>query len=776
MKDTQSLEINFLGKFSPSRVAFVGNYLPRRCGIATFTHDVYTAFARQYPQVDSFVVAVNDFDEGYEYPEEVRFDFPQESLPDYERAARFLNTKNVELVCLQHEYGIYGGRAGAHILRFMETLTMPVVTILHTVLQEPNPDQYETLRKITRLSAKVVVMSERGRVFLNEIYGVPEHKIEVIPHGIPDMSFVDPHFHKDQFDVAGRSVLLTFGLLSPNKGIEHVIRALPAVVAQHPELVYLVVGATHPNLVRERGEEYRESLVKLAQDLGVSEHVRFHNKFLADHELLDYIGAADVYITPYLNPAQITSGTLAYCFGNGKAVISTPYWHAEELLADDRGVLVPFADAPAIAEALNDLLDNDTKRHAMRKRAYLLGRDMVWAKVIERYQQTFAEARRVRLQSHLRSALVRKQVGNDLYEFPTLKLDHLFRLTDDTGITQHARFTLPHYEEGYCTDDNARALILTTWLESTDLVLETRLSWLTDTFATFLNYAYSPEEKRFRNFMAYSGAWLEAYGSDDSHGRALWALGTLVSRTRRADLRQWAVELFEQNLPVIAGMTSPRAWAFALLGIADYLGSFGGDRKVRRIQDELVQNLLDLHRQAATEGWNWFETVLTYDNARLCQALIGSGNPEAVNVGLETLDWLRGVQTAPAGHFRPIGNDGFYEMNGERAVFDQQPLEAAAMVAACVAAWRVSDDPTWLSEARKAFNWFLGKNDLGLSLYDPHSGGCFDGLQMDRVNKNQGAESLLAWLMAYTELKVALDERSEENLALPALALRPPRS
>jgi len=772
----QPVDSDFLGKFSPSRVAFVGNYLPRRCGIATFTHDVFTAFARQYPQVDSFVVAVNDFDEGYDYPEEVRFDFPQESLPDYERAARFLNTKNVELVCLQHEYGIYGGRAGAHILRFLETLTMPVVTTLHTILQEPNPDQYETLRKITRLSAKVVVMSERGRAFLIDIYGVPEQKIEVIPHGIPEMPFVDPHFHKDQFDVAGRSVLLTYGLLSPNKGIEHVIRALPAVVAQHPELVYLVVGATHPNLVRERGEVYRESLVKLAADLGMSAHVRFHNKFVEDNELLDYIGAADLYITPYLNPAQITSGTLAFCFGNGKAVISTPYWHAEELLADDRGVLVPFADAPAIAEALNDLLDNDAKRHAMRKRAYVLGREMVWAKVIERYQQTFAEARRVRLHSHLRAALVRKQVGNEVYDFPTLKLDHLFRLTDDTGITQHARFTLPHYEEGYCTDDNARALILTTWLESTDLVLETRLSWLTDTFATFLNYGYSPEEKRFRNFMAYSGAWLEAYGSDDSHGRALWALGTLVCRTRRADLRQWAVEMFEQNLPAIAGMTSPRAWAFALLGIADYLGSFGGDRKVRRIQDELVQKLLDLHRQTATEGWNWFEPVLTYDNARLCQALLGSGNPEAVAVGLETLDWLRGVQTAPAGHFRPIGNDGFYEMNGERAVFDQQPLEATAMVAACVAAWRLSDDPAWLGEARKAFNWFLGKNDLGLSLYDTHSGGCFDGLQMDRVNQNQGAESLLAWLMAYVELKVALDERSEENLALPALALRPPRS
>ncbi|MCY7349502.1 MAG: glycosyltransferase family 4 protein [Cytophagaceae bacterium] len=763
----QTLEPDFLEKFSPNRVAFVGNYLPRHCGIATFTYDVFTSFAKEFPQVDSFVVSVNDLPEGYDYPDEVRFDFGQENLADYERAARFLNNKNVELVCLQHEYGIYGGRAGSYILRLLETLTMPVVTTLHTVLRNPNPDQYNTLRQIARLSARLVVMSERGRTFLREIYGVPDQKITVIAHGIPDMPFVDPHFYKDQFDVAGRSVLLTFGLLSPNKGIENVIRALPEVVDKHPELVYLVVGATHPNLLRERGEAYRESLIRLADELGVSDHIRFHNKFVDADELMAYIGAADVYITPYLNPAQITSGTLAYCFGSGKAVISTPYWHAEELLADGNGLLVPFGDSDAIAGALNTLLDNEPLRHAMRKRAYLLGRAMTWKRVIARYQKTFADARQERLLNSLQQALQRKpDRAESIPVFPTLKLAHLFRLTDYTGLAQHARYTLPHYEEGYCTDDNARGLILSLWLEETDLVLDARLGWLTDTFATFLNYAYSPTSRRFRNFMAYTGAWLEEAGSDDSHGRALWALGSLVSRTSRNDLRQWASELFEHSLPEILGMTSPRAWAFALLGISEYLTRFGGDRKVRRIQTELTGKLITLYQAHATPEWDWFEPILTYDNARLCQALLLSNNPEAERIGLRTFGWLQGVQSAPGGHFRPIGNDGFYEMNGQRAMFDQQPVEAAAGVAASIAAWQVTGEVTWLHEARRAFDWFLGRNDLGLSLYDAHSGGCFDGLQLDRVNQNQGAESLLAWLMAYVELKTALESAG----TLPALS------
>src|SRR4051794_15438858 len=360
-------------------IAFVGDYLPRKCGIATFTHDMYASVAGQFADAECFVVPVNDRPIGYDYPPEVRFEIDEQDLDSYLRAADFLNFANTDVVCLQHEYGIYGGPAGSHILGLLRDLRMPVVTTLHTVLREPDVDQRRVLMQLADLSARVVVMTGRAKAFLREIYGVPEVKIDLIAHGIPDTPFVDPDPYKERFGVEGRSVALTFGLLSPNKGIEHMLRAVPEVLESFPDFVYIVLGATHPGLVRDQGERYRLSLERLARELGIRKHVIFYNRFVELNELTEFIRAADVYVTPYLNPAQITSGTLAYSFGCGKAIVSTPYWHAEELLANGRGVLVPFADPRALAEEICGLLRDEPRRTAMCAQAYRLGREMIWS-------------------------------------------------------------------------------------------------------------------------------------------------------------------------------------------------------------------------------------------------------------------------------------------------------------------------------------------------------------------------------------------------------------
>jgi glycosyltransferase involved in cell wall biosynthesis len=740
-------------------VAFVGNYLPRKCGIATFTSDMHRSVAAALPPGgESFVVAVTDTPAGYDYPPEVRFEVREQVRDDYLRAAEFLNLANPDVVCLQHEYGIFGGKAGGHVLSLLRGLRVPVVTTLHTVLKNPDPDQRRVLGQICDLSARVAVMTDRGRAFLRDVYGVPDRKIDLIAHGIPDMPFVDPNFYKDQFGVEGKHVLLTFGLLSPNKGIEHVIRALPAIVKEFPDTAYVVLGATHPNLVREQGEAYREGLQKLAADLGVREHVRFFNKFVELDELTEFLGAADVYVTPYLNPAQITSGTLAYSFGCGKAVISTPYWHAEELLADGRGVIVPFADSEAVAREVIGLLRDAPRRHAMRKKAYLLGRGMIWTESARHYLESFPTPRPPRPEAAGRPPAVRVVAAGPDGGLPDLRLDHLRRMTDGTGLLQHATHTIPDYAHGYCTDDNARALLLTVLLEGLGQT-DPAADRLATTYAAFLNAAFDPVRRRFRNFLGHDRRWLEEVGSDDSHGRAVWALGAVVGRSRRPDFPAWAARLFGRALDPVLTTTSPRAWAFALLGLNEYLGRFGGDRRAAATRDQLAGRLLGLYDRTAGPGWAWFEDVLSYDNARLPQALIAAGHAagdkKALDAGLAALRWLVGVQTTPAGHHRPVGSNGWFRRGGEPARFDQQPIDAGATVSACLAAYRATDDATWLGHARRALGWFLGHNDLGLELYDPATGGCRDGLHPDRVNRNQGAESTLAFLIARAEVELA---------------------
>jgi glycosyltransferase involved in cell wall biosynthesis len=628
------------------RVAFIGNYLPRQCGIATFTTDLCESIAEEYKGTACIALPVNDTEAGYEYPLRVRFELTEKDIESYRRAADFLNINNVDMVSLQHEYGIFGGKAGSYILTLLRELRMPVVTTFHTILRDPNPDQRRVLEEIISLSDRVVVMSERGSEFLQEVHHVSPEKIDLIPHGIPDMSFVDPSFHKDLFGVEGKSVLLSFGLLSANKGIENVIAALPAILEKYPNVVYIVVGATHPHVIQNEGETYRLSLQWLAHEKGVEGNVIFYNRFVSLEELVRFISASDIYITPYLDVAQITSGTLAYTLGAGKAIISTPYWYAEEMLAEERGVLVPFGDPQALADQVIDLLGNESKRHAMRKRAYLFGRDMIWSQVARRYMQSFERAR-AEHRYYAAAEFAVKPLDKRAGELPPLKLDHLRHLTDDTGIFQHAIFTIPNYREGYTTDDNARALMVSALLEEFGIHEANELA---TRYLAFTWYAFNTETRRFRNFMDYQRNWLEESGSDDSHGRALWALGTVLGRSNSPTLQNMASRVFQLSLLAILETTSPRAWAFALIGIHEYLGRFVGDRRVSQVQEELAGRLLSLYKDNRVDGWNWFENKLTYCNAALSHAMLLSGqsipNPAMTEVGLESLGWLAKLQRA----------------------------------------------------------------------------------------------------------------------------------
>ncbi|MBN1316008.1 MAG: glycosyltransferase family 4 protein [Anaerolineales bacterium] len=738
-----------------NRIAFIGNYLPRQCGIATFTTDLCEAIASQYPQTTCIALPVNDIEAGYAYPPRVRFELAEKDVDSYRRAADFININNVDIVSLQHEYGIFGGRAGSHILVLMRELRMPIVTTLHTILQNPDPDQKRVLKNVAALSDRLVVMSKRGAEFLQKVYGVLPEKIDLIPHGIPDVPFVDPSFHKDLFGVEGKIVLLSFGLLSPNKGIENVIAALPAILARHPNVMYIILGATHPHVLQNEGETYRLSLQWLAREKGVENQAIFYNLFVSLEELVEFISAADIYITPYLDAAQITSGTLAYTLGAGKAVISTPYWYAEEMLAEGRGALVPFRNPAALADQVINLIDDESQRHAMRKRAYLFGREMIWPKVAGRYMETFKRARAER-RYFIPAGFAAKPLDKRPGELPPLKLDHLRHMTDDTGMLQHATFIVPNYHEGYCIDDNARALIVSTYLE----ILGNEAAFgLSSRYLAFILYAFNTETGRFRNFMDYQRHWLEEDGSDDSHGRSLWALGAVLGRSNTPALQSMAGWVFEQALPAILNTTSPRAWAFAIIGIQEYLQRFSGDRRASQVSEELSIRLLALYQNHHSDEWRWYEDRLTYCNAALPHALLLCGqamsNAAMIQAGLESLDWLANLQRSDTGYFVPIGSNGFYLQGGKRARFDQQPVEAQAMVSACLEAYRITVDKRWHKQARNAFEWFLGRNDLNLPLYDPTTGGCRDGLHPDSTNENQGAESTLAFLQALLELRLA---------------------
>jgi glycosyltransferase involved in cell wall biosynthesis len=751
----------------PGRIAVVGNYLPRHCGIATFTTDLCDAIHSEYGAAELLALPVNDTDEGYTYPARVRFELSEDNLASYRQAADFLNFSRIDLVCLQHEYGIFGGRAGGHILELLRRLQMPVATTLHTVLRDPNPDQRAVMEEIAALSDRIIVMSRHSAEILQEVFHVPSEKIDLIPHGIPDLPFTDPNFYKDAYGTEGKDVLLTFGLLSPNKGIENVIQALPKILSHHSNVVYMVSGATHPHILRREGDKYRVYLQNLAKGLGVESNIIFRNRFVTPREMVELIGAADIYITPYKHKAQVVSGTLAYALSAGKAIISTPYLHAIELLDDERGTLVPFDDPEAIAAKTVELLSDDTARHAMRKRAYLYARDMVWNRIAQKYMKSFERIYNERLRNP-RATFVAQNTEKTLDRLPSIKLDHLVRMTDQTGIVEHAVFVVPNYPEGYTTDDNARALIVAILLEEYGAGTPTGAADLASRYLAFLWLAFDPTTKRFRNCLSYERQWQEREGSEDSHGRALWGLGTVLGRSKNAGWRGAAGRVFELAVPAAIEFKSPRACAFTLLGLQEYLDSFPADRAALSAAEGLANRLLNSYRSYRSDDWKWFEDGLAYSNARLPQALIRAGmragDEEMVSAGLEALDWLVAIQRCEVkGHFVPIGSQGFYSMTTEKARFDQQPVEACAVVSACLQAYRATGEGRWRKAAWSAFNWFLGDNDLQIALYDPTTGGCRDGLHPDRANENQGAESTLSFLMALLELRKLEEADGTEN-------------
>ncbi len=744
-------------------VAVIGNYVPRQCGIATFTTDLVEAISIEAPDIHCWAVAMNDQPEGYAYPEKVRFEINQNKLTDYSVASEFLNISQTDIVCVQHEYGIFGGPAGSHLLKLLGELRMPVVTTLHTVLKDPARDYHEVLCTLASLSDKLVVMSRKAVGFLKEVYGVSEEKIAFIHHGIPDTPFMDPNYYKDQFGVEGRKVLLTFGLLSPSKGIETMLQALPKVAEKHPEVVCIILGATHPHILKAQGEQYRISLQQLVRKLNISDHVIFQNRFVKLNELCEYLGSADIYVTPYLEEAQITSGTLAYAMGTGKAVISTPYWYATEMLAEGRGSLVPFKNPDAMAEQIIELLDNDTARHTIRKKAYTFSREAVWKEVARKYLEAFSTVRRERARHpRPRYTYVENIKSITKFELPELKLDHLKTLTDDTGILQHATHTIPDRVHGYCTDDNARALMVAAMGQKYVLKDNKFFDSLSNQYLSFLLYAFNGETGRFRNFMNYSRQWTEDVGSEDAHGRALWGLGKSVAFFDNPGQLAMTTTLFNWALNAVEHFSSPRAIAFALVGIHAYLHKFSGDSEVRRVREIIANRLFDKFKSNAKKDWPWIENALNYANGKLPHALLLSGQwmqrSDMVDMGIKSLKWLLTLQTDD-GHFVPIGSNGWYEKGGTRARFDQQPIEANAMIEACVEAFNITRDKNWIDGAVMCFNWFLGHNDLNLLLYDAKTGGCRDGLMADGINQNEGAESTLAWLLSLMTLqKLYADE------------------
>jgi glycosyltransferase involved in cell wall biosynthesis len=735
------------------RVAFIGNSLPRRCGIATFTTHLQQAIASTGATSSTAIVAMTDEDRRYDYPPIVGLQVHDQRIEEYQQAARFLNAEQFDVVSLQHEFGIFGGEAGGHIMTLLAGLSMPVVTTLHTVLARPDPAQRRVLREIVDVSTSVIVMADKGRQLLRAEYDVPAGKIQVIPHGIPDCAFADPEAAKLRRGFGGKAVILTFGLISPNKGIEVMIEAMPLILQSRADAVYVVLGATHPNLLRSEGESYREGLKRRTRELAIEAHVVFLDQFVDQATLVDFISMCDVYVTPYLNEAQMTSGTLAYSFGLGRAVVSTPYWHARELLAEDRGVLVPFGDSAAIGAEIAALLTNDARRQDLCAVAYAHSRSMTWERVAERYLAMFERA----ITHHGKSVVQeRDEITAPADRLPPrMRLGHFMSMCDDTGIFQHAIHCVPDRSHGYCIDDNARALLLACTLNRLG---EKRLGEaLTTTFAAFIQDAWNPVTRRFRNFMSFERRWLEETGSEDSHGRTLWALGECAGSDTNLSRRHWAAALFVEAAQSAEAFQSPRAWAFTLLGLDAYRVSHARDSRALELQHLLAARLLSIMSSVETQDWVWFEHGLSYDNARLPQALIATGasvhEPHYTGAGLRSLRWIMTLQTAGNGVFRPVGSQTFGDLRRQPRPFDQQPLEAAASIAACLAAWRADGDPNWKAHAGRAFDWFLGSNDLETSLVDPETGSCCDGLHPDRVNQNRGGESVLSYLLGLAEMR-----------------------
>jgi glycosyltransferase involved in cell wall biosynthesis len=714
------------------RLALIGCFRPRRCGIATFTADSFDHLRSAAPALAIDVYAMRGRPGDADDPD-VRLAIDERDPASYRAAAEAINQSGADAVWLQHEFGIFGGPAGGMILELVDRIAAPLIVTLHTVLEKPGADQRAVMARLVERASKLVVMSESGRETLIDIYGADADRIEVIEHGTPDRPFAARSPLRDTLGVGDRPILSTFGLIGPGKGLETAIRALPAIAAQYPDILYRIVGATHPNLVAAEGEAYRDSLKTLAEELGVAGNIAWDNRFLGSGDLLDQIELCDIYLAPYSNLQQVTSGTLAYAVALGRAVVSTPFVHARELLQGDVGIILPGCDSDAIAEAVLLLLAVPEERRALQQRAYERGRLTAWSVVADRFAALISV-----------TAPAAAAPGTRRGPAPA----GVWAMCDDVGILQHGVEIVPDRSHGYCIDDNARALMFVHGLRAADGESERR----TLTFASFVQHGWNPERGCFRNFMGYDRRWLEEAGSEDSNGRTLWALGHSAAKASSADFRRWAAGWFERAAPMVENFKSPRAIAFALLGADHLLESDPGNAAARAIIERGGAFLSALWKSARRPDWDWFETGLAYDNARLAEALIRAGRrllslPHE-EAGLAALDWLCDKQTAAAGHFRPMGSEGF-GCEGEYRPFDQQPIEAWATIAACATAFAASGQPVWRAHAETAWRWFLGDNDRGLPLGDIRSGRCRDGLTPRGVNHNCGAESILAFHLAH---------------------------
>ena len=729
------------------RVCFVGTHAPRRCGIATFTADLAHSVAPHEQVAD--VIAINESGARHIYPPEVVYQIAEKRQCAYRAAADYLNLNEYSVVCLQHEYGIFGGPAGSYVLQLLRNLRMPLVTTLHTLLEEPTPEQKDVLDEIVQLSQRVVVMSAKAKSILQSVHKVDPRRIDLIPHGAPNVSYVDPNQMKPSIDAEGRKVILTFGLLSPDKGVEHVIRALPELVKRHPDLLYIVLGATHPVVRAQTNDAYRKHLKSLARELGVAEHVRFEDRFVEMNVLTQYLQSADIYVTPYLKPQQITSGTLSYAFACGKPIVSTPYWHAAELLTDGRGVLVPFRDSASIEAAFDELLGNPEKLKGMAARAYAEGRSTTWKAVGTKYARKFDQAIQ---ESRSQLPLIMAERPPSVVAEPmSVDIRHLVAMTDDTGLFQHAIGPIPNRHEGYCVDDNARALLVCSRLGKLGMA-SSQIDHLARIYLSFVHHAWNHGNGRFRNFLTFGRAWAEEFGSEDSHGRSIWGLGEYVASSAHPDLRKVALTVLDKALPAIGDFTSPRAWAYSIIGITQEASPLSGETLAWELVRDLAHRLGDLYRRNATGSWRWFEVYASYDNARLSQAMICAGKaleePELVKIGLDSLDWICEHQVGAMGEFFPIGCEATWFRNDTKPRFDHQPLEAWGTVDACLEAASVDRRMVWSDRAKWAVDWFSGRNHLQQPVVDSRTGGCRDGIHADRMNENQGAESTLSYVAA----------------------------
>lgn len=714
-----------------AHLALIGNALPRQCGLATFTSHVADALRQRYPAMKVDHYAMDD-GSGITYPAEIQTIVADDKAA-YRAAAERIEASGAEAIWLQHEYGIFGGPAGCNVLELTSATSLPLILTLHTVLEEPSEEQEAVLSRLIARADRTIVMAEAAVDILKRRYGVPVDRVSVVPHGVPDRPWREPEKLKPNFGWEGRTVLMTFGLIAPSKGIRYMIEAMPAIVQQHPNALYEIVGATHPNLIRNEGECHRSSLIDLAHKLGVGDHVRFVDRFVEQDELLDMLQAADIYVTPYLNMAQVTSGTLAYAVAVGKPVIATPYVHAREILAEGHGIIVPPANPAALAEAATSLLSDEERRRILAENAYRRGRGMLWPRVVERSLGRLGKKQEM-------------PIRRPLPQPSPLPLDAVQRMTDPVGMLQHAVHSIPDRSHGYCIDDNARALMLAVRRDDHEAAR------LAPIYASFLQHGWNPQERRFRNFMGYDRQWLESCGSEDSNGRTLWALAVAATRPTSRGIRDWALKLFEEAGPFADELSALRAKAFAGMGGLELLRARRDHDLARWLIEQSASQLMHFHFRYAREGWDWFEPELAYDNARLPEFLIRAGmaldEPVMVERGLDTLRWLTRHQTSPRGMFRPVGCHGFCRPYAPPLTFDQQPIEAAATIDAAAAAYEASGGDEWRRVAHDAFSWFFGDNDAGMPLADARDGSCYDGLMATGINRNQGAESILSLHLA----------------------------